>query len=277
MKIGLAQADIVWEDKNANMKKYEKFLRLAKENDIDLIIFPEMSLTGFSMNVNAISEENGETQDWVKTMSEAYRLYIGIGYARKCCDKYYNDFITASPDGTIVSHYSKIHPFSFGFEAQYYAGGDDISFFELRDFTVSPFICYDLRFPEIFQIASRKATLITVAANWPVSRREQWSILLKARALENQCYIAGVNRAGYGGGLTYTGDSVIVDPLGNIINESYISLEGKCLSEPVNGEALITGTIHRAAVDKIRRTFPLKKDRKEDLYFSLGERYKQMR
>lgn len=275
MKIALAQMDIIWENKSSNMNKCEKFLGLAKENAVDFIIFPEMSLTGFSMNVDAISEgASGETVKWLKNMSVTYGLYIGLGYARKSCNKYYNDFIVSSPDGDIVSNYSKIHPFSFGFEGQYYSEGNNLSLFSLKDFTVSPFICYDLRFPEIFQIVSRRAGLITVAANWPVSRREQWLILLKARALENQCYIAGVNRAGYGGGLTYTGDSIIVDPLGNIVNESYISLEGYSLTEPVNCEAMITGNIDLETVNKIRRTFPLKKDRKEDLYFSLNEKYK---
>lgn len=267
--------DIIWEDKLSNMNKCEKFLGLAKENAVDFIIFPEMSLTGFSMNVGSISEgASGGTAKWLKNMSVTYGLYIGLGYARKSCNKYYNDFIVSSSDGDIVSNYSKIHPFSFGFEAQYYSGGNNLSLFSFKDFTVSPFICYDLRFPEIFQIASRRAGLITVAANWPVSRREQWLILLKARALENQCYVAGVNRAGYGGGLTYMGDSILVDPLGNIVNESYISLGGDNLTEPVNCEAMITGNIDPETVNKIRRTFPLKKDRKEDLYFSLSEKYK---
>lgn len=273
MKIALAQIDIAWENKTANKEKCLKFLSLAHDNNVSFIIFPEMCLTGFSMKVKKISEADNESIDWFKKQAIKFNIYVGFGYAKNVNNKIYNNFAVITPSGELLSEYSKIHPFSYGFEAEYYEGGTDLSFFSISDFNISPFICYDLRFPEVFQIASRKAELITVAANWPTSRREMWIALLKARAIENQCYFAAVNRVGYGGNLTYLGDSMIVDPLGNIINNTYLSLSGTVLSEPVSCEALIIGNIEIETVRKLRNSFALKKDRKENLYISLYKKY----
>lgn len=273
MKVALAQIDIAWENKTANKEKCLKFLSLAHDNNITFIIFPEMCLTGFSMEVEKISEADNESIDWFKEQASKFNIFIGFGYAKKVNNKMYNSFAVIAPSGELLSDYSKIHPFSYGFEALYYEGGIDLSFSRINDFTISTFICYDLRFPEIFQIASKKAELITVAANWPISRRSMWIALLKARAIENQCYFAAVNRTGYGGNLTYFGDSMIVDPLGNVISNTYLSIDGAALSEPVSCEALIIGNIEIDTVRKLRNSFPLKKDRRENLYVSLYKKY----
>ena len=125
-----------------------------------------------------------------------------------------------------------------------------------RSITITPFICYDLRFPEIFQIASKKSDLICVAANWPKEREKHWITLLTARAIENQCYIAGINRIGSGDGIDYSGCSMIIDPEGNILNNIN------------NDEGIIISDIYEDKVKDIRRKFTLKRDRRESLYKS---------
>lgn len=129
----------------------------------------------------------------------------------------------------------------------------------INNITLTPFIYYDLRFPEIFQIASKPADLIIIAANWPRSKSDQWISLLKARAIENQCYVAGINSIGIGINIAYSGNSMIVNPLGEIISFG---------EEGIND--IIVADITHESVAEIRNTFNFKKDRKEDLYYHLN-------
>jgi omega-amidase len=262
MRIALAQIDIAWENKEANKKKALAFIEKAKKQAADFILFPEMSLTGFSMKVPLIGEKKDDifsTKAWFADKALQNNIFIGFGYVEIDPEtlKGTNKFSVVSPDGSIISDYSKIHPFSFGLEAEHYVGGNSISTFKLKDFTASTFICYDLRFPEIFQYASKEASLITISANWPKARREHWITLLKARAIENQCFVAGINRVGWGDNIEYCGDSMVIDPLGNIIAQSY------------NEETLVTADIDISEVIKVRESFQLKKDRREDFYAEL--------
>lgn len=257
MKLSLGQIDILWEDKNGNKAKCESLIAKASEQHTDLILFPEMSLTGFSMKVDKLGEDvNGETVKWFKSMAVQHNIGIGFGFINSIDynSKGLNNYIVFDAYGNQLSNYSKIHPFSFGKEASFYEGGKSVSIFSYKDWDISTFICYDLRFPEIFQAASKKASLITVAANWPESRIAHWETLLRARAIENQCYIAGVNRVGSGDGINYSGNSLVIDPLGNIV------------AKGSNTEELIVCKINVGNVYNIRREFPLKSDRRESLY-----------
>jgi predicted amidohydrolase len=257
MKLALAQIDICWENKTVNKVSCEALVLKASKQAADLILFPEMSLTGFSMDVNGLGEVSfGETTEWFRALAILYGIAIGFGFIQSSTSnsKGHNDYIVLDCKGNLLSTYSKIHPFSFGKESLYYEGGKDISIFNLNEFNISTFICYDLRFPEIFQIASKRASLITLAANWPEARIEHWETLLKARAIENQCYIAGVNRVGIGDGIKYCGHSLVIDPLGKII------------AEGGNLEELIVCEINAENVYNIREEFKLKADRREELY-----------
>lgn len=256
MKIGLAQMNISWEDQVANKATCLSFMKQAKESGISLLVFPEMTLTGFTMNVKALGDTNNETLHWFKQQSRAFNLNIAFGYPAFISNKGENHMSIVSSEGEEIANYTKIHPFSHGTESRYYRGGSSIVFAKLCGFTVSPLICYDLRFPELFQIASRKAQLILVIANWPQERREHWITLLKARAIENQCYIAGVNRVGTDISLSYSGDSMIIDPLGNVLIQ-----ESKT-------QKLLEADISLDTVEKVRDSFKLKADRKESLYAS---------
>ena len=162
-------------------------------------------------------------------------------------------------NGNQLADYAKIHPFSFGAEAKHYTGGNALQLCEVKGVPVAPLICYDLRFPEIFQIVSEQAKVIPVIASWPTARREHWMTLLKARAIENQCFILGVNRSGEGGGLSYIGDSMAVSPTGEVLAH----VEG--------GNGLTIVDIDLSEADAYRNSFPVKADRKPALYHTLWE------
>ncbi len=243
-----------------NKERYIEFISNASNKQCDLVLFPEMTLTGFSMNVEKIGELNLDTVNWFQEQAKKFNVHIGFGFVEKLQNgKGKNNCFIVSPLGKAISEYTKIHPFSFGTETTFYESGSELAF-KVNEFNLSTFICYDLRFPEIFQIASKKSELITVIANWPQARREHWITLLKARAIENQCYIAAVNRVGEGDGIAYSGDSMVIDPLGNII--AHIK----------DNEELIIADIHINQVEQLRNSFHLKKDRKEDLYIDMYKR-----
>ncbi|WP_298841560.1 nitrilase-related carbon-nitrogen hydrolase [Clostridium sp.] len=256
MKLALAQLDIAFEDKSINKETTKQFIAQAFSENVDIIFFPEMTLTGFSMNTSYIGEDENETIKFFKEMSTKYDISIGFGYVEGTSHSK-NKYIVVAPKEIELVNYAKIHPFSYGDESKFYESGNAIKHFTAFNFNITPFICYDLRFPEIFQLASKTATLITVAANWPKERREHWITLLKARAIENQCFIAGINRVGESNRLTYSGDSMIVDPLGNVV----ASLYGE--------EGLVIAEINQDDVIAVREKFKFKDDRKEMLYYNM--------
>jgi omega-amidase len=256
MRLGLAQTNPLWEDKKGNFAAAVGFLEEARQSQVDFVLFPEMSMTGFSMHPEKIGEDrsHSETLQYFQKKAVEYGLTIGIGYVELLQPKSHNCYAIISPQGDILADYKKIHPFTFGTEQVHYEGGDRIAKCSVMDFMVTPFICYDLRFPEIFQVASKESQLIVVPANWPSDRREHFITLLKARAIENQCYIAGINRVGHARTSSYCGDSMVIDPY------------GKILAEGGDGEKLITADIDSSLVKAYREEFPAKKDRREDLY-----------
>ncbi|WP_315074149.1 carbon-nitrogen family hydrolase [uncultured Clostridium sp.] len=254
MIIGLAQMDISWEDIERNMKKAQEFIEKAVENNVELILFPEMALTGFTMNIDKLLLKEEEIIDWIKKIAVESKINIGLGFAIRVDERGKNKYIVISKEGKILLKYTKLHPFSYAGESEKYYQGEEIDTCKIDEFNIASFICYDLRFPEIFQIASKKAQIITVAANWPESRQEHWITLLKARAIENQCYVIGINRVGIGDGLQYDGGSVFINPNGEILNE----LTSK--------EALVVETLEIEQVSEVRAKFDIKRDRRENFY-----------
>lgn len=273
MKIALMQYDIKWEDKEQNKIIIRDYIKKAKEENADLVCLPEMSLTGFSMNTEGIAEEekNADTIRFFQKEASENQIHIAFGMVTKSgktADGHmdttigvYNKYYIVDKSGNLSLDYEKIHPFSFGEESNYYSSGNRIDFCNIDGVTVSALICYDLRFPEIFQIASSKAELILVPVNWAIDRIEHYKVLLRARAIENQCYIAGINRVGSGNGLDYSGDSVVFDPYGNKISQDNLLDSNK--------EGLILAEIDSNCVNEYRKNFTVKKDRKELLYQQL--------
>lgn len=255
MRIGLTQMDIVFDDKEKNMATAEKLMKKASRQGVELLIFPEMTLTGFTMNTKYAGEEMlfSKTIHFFKEASITYKMAIAFGFVEDFGMEYYNKLLIVS-EGKLIYDYDKIHPFNYGEEGTHYTGGNEVKTVDCKGVTLSGFVCYDLRFPEIFQAVSKDVSLILVIANWPKERVLHWETLLRARAIENQCYVAGVNRVGKGNGLEYTESSMAFDPL------------GKRLTREDAKEDVLVVDINPDQVVSVRKQFPFRSDRKPVLY-----------
>lgn len=217
ISLSLVQFDPVWEDSCKNIELLNGFTEKIHP-DTDLIILPEMFLTGFSMNVTQIAQKmDGEGVTWmVKTAIEKKITIIG-SLAINDDNKIYNRLFAISPHGE-VRWYDKRHLFRMGEEHKFYTSGNKRIIIKVNNMSILPLVCYDLRFPVWSRNVNCEYDLLVYVSNWPESRRDAYLTLLKARAIENLCYVAAVNRIGTdGSGFEYAGDSVIIDPKGNII------------------------------------------------------------
>ena len=248
MKIALVQYCPVWEDKNANK---EKILPLLKDIvEVELIILPEMTLTGFTMKSEEIAEGiQGDSFRFFSSIAQEKATNIFAGIVEKRNTKNYNTLIHIKPDGKLVKLYRKLHPFSYSSENEHYDAGTKPAITKIKNWKIGLTICYDLRFPELFRKYGKKRThLIVNIANWPDTRIEHWRTLLKARAIENQCYVVGVNRVGDDPKLNYPGFSSVFDPMGKEI----ISVEGE--------EKVIVVNLDMNYVNEVRAKFPFIND-----------------
>lgn len=248
MKLNLVQYSPVWEDKQKNMEKISMLLKLDY-NAADLLIFPEMTLTGFTMNASNFAETlTGESFNFFSDLARNRSTNIIAGIIEQKDSKYYNSLIHVSPEGKLASVYRKIHPFSYSSENKYYERGTETVTTLISDWKIGLSICYDLRFPELYrQYAKQKTGLIINIANWPDTRIEHWRVLLKARAIENQCYAVGVNRVGKDPKLNYNGCSSVYDPMGNEIISS-------------DKEEILSTEIFSEIVEEVRSTLPFLDD-----------------
>lgn len=255
MRVYGCQMDIAWEDKRTNFATARRLAEQAAPKPGSLFVLPEMFATGFSMNVQDIAEEDhGETTAFAAGLARDLRIVVMAGVTtRESTGKGRNEAIVFSPDGVEIARYSKIQPFSPGGESSAYRAGDILVQFEWQGITVAPYICYDLRFPEIFRPAGRKGVeLFTVIASWPVARAHHWVTLLQARAIENQAYVLGVNRCGTDPSFEYPGRSIIVDPGGIII------------ADAGSDEAVIHADLDIESLRSYRRDKPFLADMRED-------------
>lgn len=234
MKIALIQMNMDWENKKTNLLKTEKFFRKAARECCDILVLPEMFNTGFSMNTPVTAEnETGETFQFLSGLAKGCAVNVIAGLAIKPTgrNKATNQAVVIGRNGSLIARYTKIHPFSPAGENIHFSAGTKQVVFKIEDISAAVFICYDLRFPEIFRAIAKSVHLIFVVANWPASRKDHWETLLKARAIENQCFIIGVNRTGKdGNGIRYPGASHVFDPFGNDIcagnsKEQFIACE----------------------------------------------------
>lgn len=230
MVITLYQQDIVWGNAEANRQCVEKVL--AESPKSDLFVVPETFTTGFGDHMAALAEEQeGATLQWARSMAAQYNLlFVGTWIVRDE-GKVYNRLHWVYPDGSFGT-YDKGHTFRVSGEADQIARGTRREVFEWRGWRIKPAICYDLRFPKWLRNKSEYSEqkldydLLLVCANWPGSRHEAWTTLLKARAIENQCYVVGCNRCGTdGAGIPYTGDSAIIDYKGFVLPGTTATLD----------------------------------------------------
>jgi omega-amidase len=242
------QPDIAWEDPATNCRAVAALLEAAAPPNGSLVVLPEMFSTGFSMNVAVTAQ--GPDRATERFMAEtAARLGVCLvgGVVRRDPPAALglNQAVAFGPDGAELARYSKIHPFSFAGEERHVARGGDVVTFAWEGFTVAPFVCYDLRFPEVFRIAARAgANLLLVIANWPAAREAHWLTLLGARAIENQAYVVGVNRCGRDPNAAYAGRSLVLDPRGRVI------------AEGGEEEGVVEADLDLEALTAYRREFP---------------------
>ena len=263
MQIVGVQLDIAWEDGEANHAKVAALLDAAQPQRGALIILPEMFATGFSMNVAAVAEgEEGPTRRFLSNLARELGVWVVGGVARRddttskaeACRPRNEALVFEPSSGRLVARYHKIHPFFVG-ESTHFAAGDEVVTFDWQGMTVAPFVCYDLRFPEAFRTAVRRgAQLFVVVANWPEPRESHWVTLLRARAIENQAYVVGVNRCGSDPNLRYGGRSLVIDPRGEIV------------ADAGRDETVISADIDVAVVEAWRRQFPALRDMRRDLW-----------
>ena len=255
MKVYACQFDIAWENKAANHVKVRALLERADLAPDSLVVLPEMFATGFSMNVTATSDAaTRETQVFLAETAQACGVYLMAGVVvNGQAGKGRNELQTYTPSGKLLTRYCKLHPFTYGGEAANYEAGETLVTFPLHGFTVAPFICFDLRFPEIFRCATQRgANLLVVVASWPGQRIAHWLGLLKARAIENQAYVIGVNRCGNDPQFSYPGRTQIIDPSGEIIADAQ------------DQEAIISTELDLAKLQAYRAQLPFLADIRSD-------------
>lgn len=252
MRISLIQTVLSWESPAKNFLRLEGVLQ--KLEATDLIVLPEMFTTGFTMNAEVAEEfgEQSETLNWMRKWSRDLKAVVCGSVAFKDNMGLYNRLLWVRPDGT-YSHYDKRHLFAYASEEKTYVKGTSRIIEHWRGWNICPLICYDLRFPvwsrNRFQHGAADFDLLLYVANWPSARRLAWSTLLQARAIENQCYVAGVNRVGTDHKQnTYTGDSALVGPKGDVL-WTQTDIAGVC-----------TIQLDKEGLDKYRDEFPVLKD-----------------
>lgn len=252
MKVGLVELNIEWESKDINYERVSALVEIAALSRCDVVVLPEMFNTGFSMNIHLIGEElNGTADAFLSRISRLYRINIVAGFPvkKKGEERGRNIAAIYNREGVRIAEYTKIHPFTPLKEHIHYMPGSEPIVFSIDNIPSSVFICFDLRFPEIFRRVARDVQMIYVIANWPSSREDHWRTLLKARAIENQCFVVGVNRRGIdGNNIHYSGKSGIFSPMGEEIELKSISGE------------LLTGTINPGEVTDIRSRYPFLKE-----------------
>jgi omega-amidase len=248
MKISVIQPEVAWENKSLNFQILSGLLT-PLFNKTDIVILPEMFSTGFSMNPEVLSEpSSGETFLWMKKIAKSGNFGVCGSFIVKENSNFFNRWVFVSPDKE-TWHYDKHHLFTMGGEDRLFTTGNSRLNFSFRGVRIAAYICYDLRFP-VWSRNLEESDLIIYAANWPEKRRNVWSVLLKARAIENQCYVAGSNRTGTDGeGVRYCGESIIIDPKGDII-----------ASAGTEKDCSVTAEIPIAGLSAFRNKFSVLKD-----------------
>lgn len=244
MVVTFYQQDIIWGDPEANRRRVAETLAAAPKSDI--FVVPETFTTGFGDHMASLAEEQeGPTLQWTRQMAAKYDLlFVGTWIVREG-EHCYNRLHWVYPDGTYGT-YDKGHTFRVSGEADQIARGTRREVFEWRGWKIKPAICYDLRFPKWLRNDNLSYDLLLICANWPGSRHEAWTTLLKARAIENQCYVLGCNRAGTDGAdIPYTGNSALIDYKG-------FSIVGSTATD----EHLFSATIEKEKLYTFREHWP---------------------
>jgi len=247
LKVIIIQSPLFWEDIEKNIKMFSQKLDKMKK-ETDLVVLPEMFTTGFSKNAETLAETmSGKTVNFLKYYSKKLKTAICGSVIIRSGNRYYNRLILCTPDRRIY-HYDKRHLFSMAKENKIYTNGNKQLIVKIKNWRVAFFICYDLRFP-VWCRNRNDYDVAVFSANWPKERNYFWKNLLLARAIENQCYVVGVNRTGTDkNGYEYFGDSSVISPL------------GKYLVEAKNKDGIFYAELDNKILNNYRKNFPAFKD-----------------
>jgi predicted amidohydrolase len=253
VRVAALQHDICWEAPDATTAHLAPMIAGAAATGARLVVLTEMYSTGFSMAPERVAEApDGPSTAFLTAQAVRHGIWLAgsVPTADPTLPRPVNRFVLAGPDGQ-QQQYDKIHPFSYAGEHEHYSAGTSFLTVDVEGLRVSCFVCYDLRFADEFWAVAGDTDCYLVVANWPAARRHHWRALLMARAIENQAYVVGVNRVGAdGGGLAHVGDSMIVDPLGEV------------LATGAGSEATLVADVDAAVVADVRARFPFLADRR---------------
>ncbi|MDG5790069.1 carbon-nitrogen family hydrolase [Evansella sp. AB-P1] len=257
-KVALLQMNIAFGDPKTNFEQVENFFTKAVKKKVDTIILPEMWSTGYELTrLDDIADEEGEeTLYFLYSLAKKYHVNIvGGSIAKRSNGKVTNTMFVLNKKGELVKEYSKAHLFRLMDEEKYLVEGNSDGLFELEGETCAGVICYDIRFPEWIRMhMTQEAKVLFVVAEWPKPRINHWRNLLISRAIENQCYVVACNRVGSDPNNVFGGQSIIVDPWGNV------------KAEGDEEEQILYGEIDFNQVDEVRKKIPVFTDRRTDLY-----------
>ena len=261
MRVAAVQHDIVWENPQRNFERLAPLVAEAAHTGARLVALTEMYATGFSMAAERIAEDAaGPSAEFLSAQATLHEVWVCASVPTKARPHApsalpTNSFVLAAPDG-VVQRYDKLHPFSYAGEHEHYGAGELSFTFDVEGVRVTPFVCYDLRFADEWWAKAGATDLYVCVANWPAARCMHWQTLLRARAIENQAYVLGVNRVGEGidrsgASIDYLGDSVVIDPLGEILAAADAGVE-----------QVITAEVDPQRVADVRASFPFLRDRR---------------
>ena len=258
LKLALVQTSLHWEDRDANLRHFEQLLPQAQGADV--IILPEMFTTGFSMAPERLWEaEDGPARRWLLDQARAMNAALTASViVKNDAGAFVNRLYWAEPDGTL-HHYDKRHLFRMAGEHEHYSPGQQQLLLTYKGWRIRPLICYDLRFP-VWSRAAHDTDLLLYVANWPSPRRRHWTRLLSARAIENLCYVAGVNRIGDDGkGTPHTGDTQLCD------------FQGDVMIDAGSDDGVFHATLSASALTDYRARFPAWQDA-DEFRIEVGDR-----
>lgn len=257
MKVALISLNQKWEDKVSNLQRCEELTARASEFGADLAIFPEMTLTGFSMNLDKVAEDrlSSRTAAAFSELARKYTVSVVAGVVIRKGDRAENTLIAFDRDGAEKARYAKIHPFSFASEDRFFQAGSQLAKMEMQEFRFGLSICYDLRFPELYSALAKDCDVLINIANWPKKRMGHWLTLLQARAIENQTFFIGVNRTGKdANGLDYESSSHVVNANGEFVQPFFSEKE------------MDVYEIRREELTSFRKAFSTRQDRLPSFY-----------
>ncbi|HPA80518.1 MAG TPA: nitrilase-related carbon-nitrogen hydrolase [Thermoanaerobaculales bacterium] len=259
VRVAGIQLDVAWEDPAANLPRASSMVAEAAAAGARLIVLPEMFATGFSMAATEMAAHADAIRGGLSELARRHGVWLLGGYAEPGEERPHNACSLMNPEGSEVLHYRKIHPFSMAGEGDHYEAGTRMVTADVEGIRITPTICYDLRFPEIYRATAAHTDLFVVIASWPDRRSDAWRTLLAARAIDCLAWVLGVNRVGKDPyDVPHRGDTSLVDPM------------GKAVEALAWAEGIVAGEVDVVRARELRRRLPFLDDRRPEVYASLA-------